>query len=343
MKLPSPERLQRHRTVNLRLSSARRRQLAAALALAACGLTAHAEGAYPNRPIRLVVPFATAGVTDTSARIVAEKLSHELGQQVIVDNKPGAAGNIGTQMVANAEPDGYTLLLAYDGTLVINPSVYAKVGFDPVKDLAPIGKIGDAVLIVVVNPKVQATTLSELQAVAKATPGGLSYGSAGTGATTHLAGEMLKQRTGMPLVHVPYKGGGQAMGDVVSGVLPMNFTAVAGAMPFIQSKQLRPIAVASRQRVASLPDVPTFIESGLKDFEINSWVGVSAPARTPQPIIAKLNQALNKVLATPEMRERLGKLGIVAQPGTPAAFGQEIVRDLAKNKAIVKAADIRID
>jgi tripartite-type tricarboxylate transporter receptor subunit TctC len=329
--------------VNLHLSSPRR-LLAAALAMAACGLSsAYAQGDYPSRPIRLIVPFATAGVTDTSARIVAEKLSHELGQQVVVDNKPGAAGNIGTQMVANAEPDGYTLLLAYDGTLVINPNVYAKVPFDPVKDFAPIGKIGDAVLMVVVNPKVQATKLSELQAVAGTTPGGLSYGSAGTGSTTHLAGEMLKQRTGMPLVHVPYKGGGHAMGDVVSGVLPMNFTAVAGAMPFIRSKQIRPIAVASRQRVASLPDVPTFIEAGLKDFEINSWVGLAAPARTPQPVLTKLNQALNKVLSTPELRERLGNLGIVAQPGTPAAFGQEIVRDLANNKAIVKAANIRID
>jgi tripartite-type tricarboxylate transporter receptor subunit TctC len=321
----------------------RRHLLGAALALAAAGLSpAHAQD-YPTRPIKLIVPFATAGVTDTSARIVAEKLSLELGQQVVVDNKPGAAGNIGTQMVANAEPDGYTLLLAYDGTLVINPSVYAKVPFDPVKDFASIGKIGDAVLMVVVNPKVAATKLSELQAVAKSTPGGLSYGSAGTGSTTHLAGEMLRQRTGMALTHVPYKGGGQAMGDAVSGVLPMNFTAVAGAMPFIKSGQLRPIAVASRQRAPALPDVPTFIESGLKDFEINSWVGLVAPARTPKPVLARLNQALNKVLGTAEMRERLNKLGIVAQPGTPEAFGQEIVRDLEKNKAIVKAADIKLD
>ncbi|MFD0667166.1 Bug family tripartite tricarboxylate transporter substrate binding protein [Ramlibacter sp. MAHUQ-53] len=330
--------------MNFQRLSSRRSLLAAALALAAAALpAAHAQGNYPSKPIRLVVPFATAGVTDTSARIVAEKLGQELGQQVIVDNKPGAAGNIGTQIVANAEPDGYTLLLAYDGTLVINPSVYPKVPFDTLKDFAPIGKIGDAVLIVVVNPKVPASKLSELQAVASATPGGLSYGNAGTGSTTHLAGEMLKQRTGMTLVHVPYKGGGQAMGDVVSGVLPMNFTAVAGAMPFIQSKQLTPIAVASRQRVASLPDVPTFIESGLKDFEINSWVGLAAPARTPPAVVARLNQALNKVLATPEMRERLAKLGIVAQPGTPAAFAEEIARDLAKNRAIVKAADIRIE
>ena len=329
--------------MNLHLSLPRRHFLAT-LAFAACGLsTAHAQGDYPTRTIRLIVPFATAGVTDTSARIVADKLSQELGQTVIVDNKPGAAGNIGTQMVARAEADGYTLLLAYDGTLVINPNVYQKVPFDPIKDFAPIGKIGDAVLMVVVNPKLHATKLSELETVAKATAGGLSYGSAGNGSTTHLAGEMLKQRTGMPLVHVPYKGGGASMGDVVSGVLPMTFAAVAGAVPFIQSGQVRPIAVASRQRVPSLPDVPTFIESGLKDFEINSWVGLAAPAKTPQRVITRLNLALNKVLNSPDVRERLGKLGIIAQPGTPEAFGQEIVRDLSKNKAITKAADIRID
>jgi tripartite-type tricarboxylate transporter receptor subunit TctC len=326
------------------LPSLRRRLLGVALALAACGVSpAHAQADYPTKPIRLIVPFATAGVTDTSARIVAEKLSQLLGQQVLVENRAGAAGNIGTQLVAAAEPDGYTLLLGYDGTLIINPNVYAKVPFDPIKDFAPIGKIGDAILVVVVNPKVPATKLSELQAVAKATPGGLSYGSAGTGSTTHLAGELLKQRTGMALTHVPYKGGGQAMGDLVGGTLPMHFTAVAGAMPFITSNQIRPIAVASRQRAPSLPDVPTFIEAGLKDFEVNSWVGLVAPARTPPAVIAKLNQALNKVLGTPEMRERLNKLGITAQPGTPESFGQEIVRDLAKNKAIIKAADIKLD
>lgn len=324
--------------------SPRRRLLAAALALSAGVLpTAHAQGGYPSKPIRLIVPFATGGVSDTSARIVAEKLGQQLGQQVVVDNKPGAAGNIGTQMVAAAEPDGYTLLLGYDGTLVINPNVYAKVPFDPVKDLTPVGKIGDAVLIVVVNPKLGATNLAELQAVAKSTPGGLSFGSAGTGSTTHLAGEMLHQRTGMPLTHVPYKGGGQAMGDLVGGTLPMLYTAVAGAMPFIKGNQIRPIAVSSRQRVPSLPDVPTFIEAGLKDFEFNSWVSLMAPARTPKPVIDKLNQALNKVLTAPEMRERLSMLGIVATPGTPQDHAQEIVRDLEKNKAVVKTAAIKIE
>ncbi|KQP11800.1 tripartite tricarboxylate transporter substrate binding protein [Pseudorhodoferax sp. Leaf267] len=323
---------------------ARRRLLGIALALAACALPpVHAQGDYPTKPIRLIVPFATGGVSDTSARIVAEKLGQQLGQQVVVDNKPGAAGNIGTQMVAAAEPDGYTLLLGYDGTLVINPNVYAKVPFDPIKDFAPIGKIGDAVLIVVVNPKLGASNLAELQAVARSTAGGLSYGSAGTGSTTHLAGEMLHQRTGMPLTHVPYKGGGQAMGDLVGGTLPMLYTAVAGAMPFIKGNQIRPIAVSSRQRVASLPDVPTFIEAGLKDFEFNSWVSLMAPARMPKPIVDKLNQALNKVLTAPEMRDRLATLGIVAMPGTPQDHAQEIVRDLEKNKAVVKTAGIRID
>ncbi|QHI99896.1 tripartite tricarboxylate transporter substrate binding protein [Xylophilus rhododendri] len=313
------------------------------LALAAALPAAQAQHDYPNKPIRLIVPFATGGVTDTSARIVAEKLGQQLGQPVVVDNRPGAAGNIGTQLVAQAEPDGYTLLLGYDGTMVINPHVYAKVPFDTVKDFAPIGKIGDALLLAVVNPKVQATNLAELQTLARNTPGGISYGSSGTGGTTHLAGEMLRQRTGANLVHIPYKGGGPALADVVGGTLPMTFTAVAGAMPFIKAGQVGPIGVTSRQRAPSLPDTPTFIEQGLKDFEINSWVGLLAPVKTPRPVIDKLNQALNKVLAAPDMLERLNSLGIVAMPGPPEAFGAEIVRDLAKNKAVVKAAEIKLD
>lgn len=323
---------------------ARRRLLGATVALAACGLSAaHAQSDYPSKPIRLIVPFATSGVTDTSARIVAEKLSNELGQQVLVDNKPGAAGNIGTQMVAGATPDGYTLLLGYDGTLVINPNVYTKVPFNPVKDFAPVGKIGDAILLVATNAKLGVGTMSELQNYAKTVPGGLSYGSAGTGSTTHLAGEMLHQRTGIPMTHVPYKGGGQALLDVAGGALPATFAAVTGAMPFVKGGQIKAVAVTSRQRAPSLPDVPTFIEAGLKDFEINSWVGLLAPARTPKPVIQKLSVALQKVLSAPEMRDRLASLGIVAMPGTPEDFGREIVADLEKNKEIVKTANIKLD
>ena len=322
----------------------RRRVLAAALVLAACvAPTARAQPAYPSKPIRLIVPFAVAGVTDTTARLVADKLGQQLGQQVVVENKPGAAGNIGTQAVASAEPDGYTLLLAYDGTLVINPSVYAKVPFDTLKDFAPIGKIGDAILIIVINPKLPATNFAELLALAKATPGGLSYGSAGTGSTPHLAGEMLHQRTGIALTHIPYKGGGAALTDTVGGVLPMVYTAVAGAAPFIKSQQVRPIAVSSAQRAPSLPDVPTLIEAGVKDFEFNSWMGLMAPARTPKPVIDRLNQALQAVLRAPEMRERLAGLGVVAMPGTPESFGREVAHDLQKNRNVIKAANIKLD
>ncbi|MCZ2496365.1 tripartite tricarboxylate transporter substrate binding protein [Xylophilus sp. Kf1] len=329
-------------------TGARRRLLQAgvALACAACfGLQAQpaAHAGYPTKPIRLVVPFSTGGVTDTGARVVADRLSQVLGQPVVVDNRAGAAGNIGTQMVAQAEPDGYTLLLGYDGTMVINPNVYARVGFDPIKDFAPIGKIGNAALAIVVNPKLPVRNFAELLAYGKATPGGISFGTSGTGSTTHLAGESLRQRTGLPLTHVPYKGGGQSLTDVVGGVLPMLFTAVAGAAPFIKAGQVRPIAVSSAQRSPAFPEVPTLIESGVKDFVFDSWLGLLAPARTPRPVIDRLNQALQEVLKTPEMRERLAGLGIVPTPGTPEEFGRQIAADLQANKAIVKAADIRID
>jgi tripartite-type tricarboxylate transporter receptor subunit TctC len=193
--------------------------ITASLALGAG--TAAAQAAYPNKPIRLIVPFAPGGVTDTSGRLIADQLSKRLGQQVIVDNKPGASGNIGTQMVAAAEPDGYTLLLGFDGTMVINPHVFPKVGFDTAKDFAPIGKIGDAILILVSNPSVPAKTLQQVIALSKTQSGGLSYGTSGTGGTPHIAGELLKQRTGSNLVHIPYKGGGQAMIDVMGGSIPL--------------------------------------------------------------------------------------------------------------------------
>ncbi|WP_422386440.1 Bug family tripartite tricarboxylate transporter substrate binding protein [Bordetella parapertussis] len=217
--------------------------------------------AYPDKPIRLIVPFAPGGVTDTGARVVADKLGQRLGQQVVVDNRPGASGNIGTQMAARAAPDGYTLVVGFDGTLVINPHIYRDLPFDPVQDFAPVSKIGDAVLIIVTNPKVPAKNLQDLLAYSKSLPAGVSYGSAGIGSTPHLAGELLKMRTGANFVHVPYKGGGQAMADLVGGTLPMLYTAVAGAYPFIQKGQVQAITVSSRQRLASLPDVPTVAES----------------------------------------------------------------------------------
>ncbi len=319
------------------------RLLAAALPLALAMGPAAAQQDYPNKPIRLIVPFTPGGVTDTGARVVADKLGARLGQSVVVDNRPGASGNIGTQMVATAAPDGYTLLLGFDGTLVINPHVYAKVPFDTLKDFAPVSKIGDAVLIIVVHPSVPAKTLSELVAYSKTNPGGVSYGSAGTGSTPHLAGELLKARTGANFVHVPYKGGGQSMTDLVGGSLPMLYTAVAGAYPFVQKGQIRPIAVSSAQRLTSLPEVPTVAESGVPGFESSSWIGILAPAKTPQPIVERLQRELHAVVQSPEVRERLASLGISALGNTPAEFGQQIRADLAKYDQIVKAAKVRVD
>lgn len=302
-----------------------------------------AQAAYPSKPIRLVVPFTPGGVTDTSGRIVAEQLSRRLGQQVIVDNKPGASGNIGTQMVAVAEPDGYTLVLAFDGTMVINPHVFEKVPFNTVRDFAPVGKIGDAVLILVSNPGVTAKTLREVIALSKTQASGLSYGTSGTGGTPHIGGELLKQRTGANLVHIPYKGGGQAMTDVLGGNIPLVYTAVAGAMQHVKSGKLNAVAVSSAQRLKSLPDVPTFIESGVADFDISSWVGILAPAKTPKAVLDRLNSELNAVLADPDVRERLGGLGISATPGTPESFSEEIKRDLSRYGSVVRAAGIKAE
>ena len=302
---------------------------------------AQSPAAYPNKPIKLVVPFTPGGVTDTSGRLIAEQLSKRLGQPVIVDNKPGASGNIGTQQVATADPDGYTLLLGFDGTLVINPHVFEKISFDTEKDFASIGKIGDAMLILVAYPGVAVKTLRDVIALSKSQPGGLSYGTSGTGGTPHIAGELLKQQTGANLVHIPYKGGGQALIDVLGGNVPLVYTAVAGALQHVKGGKLTAIAVSSAQRSSSLPEVPTFIESGVADFEISSWVGLLAPAKTPKPIIDRLNAELNAVLNDAETRARLETLGITAMPSTPAKFADEIKRDLVRYGKVVKSAGIK--
>ena len=317
--------------------------MGALLLCATAALPSFAQSPYPNKPIRLVVPFTPGGVTDTSGRLIAEQLTKRLGQQVIVDNKPGASGNIGTQQVAAAAPDGYTLVLGFDGTMVINPHVFDKVPFDTLKDFAPVGKIGDAVLIVVAHPSVAAKTLAEVIALSKTQVGGLSYGTSGTGGTPHIAGEQLKLRTGANLVHVPYKGGGQALIDVMGGSIPLVYTAVAGAQGHVKSGKLKAIAVSSAQRSKSLPDVPTFIESGVPDFEVSSWVGLLAPAKTPKAIVDKLNTELNAVLNDPDVREKLNVMGITATPGTADKFGDEMKRDLARYGPVVKAAGIKAE
>jgi len=322
----------------------RRHWLLTAFAAAATVFTAGAHAqTYPSKPIRLVVPFTPGGVTDTSGRLIAEQLGKRLGQQVIVDNKPGASGNIGTQMVAAAEPDGYALLLGFDGTLVINPHVFPKVGFDTLKDFAPVGKIGDAVLILVAHPDVPAKSLKDVIALSRSRADGLSYGTSGTGGTPHIAGELLKQRSGANLTHIPYKGGGQALTDVLGGNIPLVYTAIAGAMPHVKSGKLHPVAVSSAKRASSLPDVPTFIENGVTDFEASSWVALLAPARTPKAIVDKLNAELNAVLNDPETRDKLNGMGITATPGAADKFAEEMKRDLTRYGQVVKSANIRAE
>ncbi len=298
---------------------------------------------YPNKAIRLIIPFAPAGVTDTSGRYIADQLTKKLGQSVIVENRTGASGNIGTSLVAQAEPDGYTLVLGFDGTLVINPNVFSKVPFDSVKDFSPVGKIGDAVLILVANNNFPGKTVNDVIQLSKKDPNGLSYGTSGTGGTPHIAGELLKQKTGANLVHVPYKGGGQALIDVLGGSIPLVYTAVAGAAQYVNTNRLTAIAVSSKTRAPSLPNVPTFIESGIPNFEVSSWVGLLAPAGTPKPIIQRLNLALNEILSSKEGRDRLEEMGIVATPDTPEHFEEQIKADLAKYRSVVKAAQIRVD
>jgi len=319
--------------------------MAAISALSFGGFTtaAQAQDGFPNKPIRLVVPFTPGGVTDTSARVIAEYLGQRLGQNVIVDNKPGASGNIGAALVKSAAPDGYTLVLGFDGTMVINPHVFPRLPFDTLKDFTPIGKIGDATLILVAHPDTPVKNLADVIALSKSTPGGLSFGTSGTGGTPHIAGELLKMQTGAKLVHVPYKGGGQAMTDVVGGSIPLVYTAVAGAHGFVKSGRLRAVAVSSAKRSSALPDVPTFIESGVPDFVVNSWVGLLAPVNLPPAIASRLNTDLNAVLNDPAVRERLRVLGIDATPGSAEQFREEMRRDLARYGAVVKAAGISVE
>ena len=294
---------------------------------------------WPTKPVRIIAPFAPGGVADSSARVISERLGARLGQPVVVENRPGASGNIGTAQVASAAPDGYTLLLGFDGTMVVNPHVYAKLPFDTLRDFAPVTKLGDATLILVAHPSVAAKDVRELVSSKQQ----YSYGTAGTGSTPHLAGELLAQRTGVLLTHVPYKGGGQAMGDVVGGQIPLVFTAVATAQQFVRSGKLKGLGVSSAKRSGSLPEVPTFVESGLEGFVVDSWVGILAPAQTPRPVLDRLQKEISAVLEEPQTRERYATLGIEPVGNSPAQFTEQIRADLARWERVVRQANIRIE
>jgi tripartite-type tricarboxylate transporter receptor subunit TctC len=311
--------------------------LAAALALAA---GAAAGQGYPNKPIRFVVPYPPGGGTDVVARILTEPLAAELGQPIIIDNRGGAAGNVGTDIAAKSPADGYTVLFTLSSH-TINPRLYDKLPFDVEKDFAPVSLAAMIPQILVVNPGVPASNVKELIALAKAQPGKLNYASVGTGSPGHIAGELFKLRTGVDIVHVPYKGGGPAVTDTIGGQVQLLFVSMPAAWQFVKAGRLKAIAVTSAKRSATAPDVPTFVESGVPDFVVDSWYGALVPAKTPPAAVARLNAAFVKVLDLPQVRERLMAQGAEAAASTPAEFDRVIRDELAKWEYVIRAANIK--
>ncbi len=313
-----------------------------ALGCMAIAAATHAQD-YPSKPIRLIVPFGTGGATDTSGRALAEALDRKFGLRMVVENRAGAGGNIGTELVAQSSPDGYTLLLALDATMVVNPFTLTKVPFDTLKDFAPVTKLGDVALLLAAHPSLPAKNLAELLAYSKAHPDKLSYGSGGNGSTTHVAGELLKQRTGLDMQHIAYKSGGLAVLDAVGGQVQLTYSAAAGSSAHIRAGRLVGIGVSTTKRVGSLPEIPTFIEQGLTDFEAVLWVGVMAPAKTPGPIIDKLHRDITAVLKEPELRQRFDALGIEPVGNTPEEFAAQIKADMSRWQRVVERAKIKAD
>jgi len=311
----------------------------AALALLAPGAWAQP---YPSHPVRMVVPFAPGGATDIIARIVAQKLADRLGQSVVVENKPGAGTTIGNAEVAKAKPDGYTFLFA-PTPFVISQVVYPKLPYDPQKDFAPVSLLAVSPFILVVNAAFPARTTAELVAIAKAKPGTVTFASAGNGTVPHLAGELFKLRAGVDLVHVPYKGGGPAIVDLVSGQVPMMFATPIEVSPHVQSGRLRVLGTTSLARLAAMPDVPTLSESGYPDFEVLSFFGVLAPAGTPPEIVDRVAADLAAVMELPDVRDRFAQQSAEARVLGPAAFSAFLARERDKWADIVKRSGAKVD
>jgi tripartite-type tricarboxylate transporter receptor subunit TctC len=301
----------------------------------------HAADPYPNRPVRMIVPFNAGGATDIIARIVSQKLSESLGQNVFVDNRPGANGVIGTEVVARSLPDGYTLLMVTAGTHAINSSLYKDIAYDPVKDFVHINFVATAPNVLIVNNSVPANDIKALIELAKEKPGQLTYGSAGLGSTLHLAGALFEEMAGVHLTHVPYKGGSQAMTDLLGERLTMMFDSISSAVPRIKQGNVRPLGVTSAKRSAALPEVPTIAEAGVPGYEATAWFGVVAAANTPKEIVNKLNAAINKVLENPDVREKLLALGTEPVGGTPEQFAAHVKKEVAKWRKVVIEAGLK--
>jgi tripartite-type tricarboxylate transporter receptor subunit TctC len=314
---------------------------AAAVLLGLAGASGEARAQnFPNRPITLVIPFAPGGSTSIVGRVIADRMSQLLGQAIVVDNRPGAGGTVGTKVVAKSEPDGYTILLGYTGTLAIGPSLYKDAGYDPRKSFAPIGMIGNAPSALAVHPSFPAGSVAELIAYAKANPGKVNFGSAGVGSVNHITGEYFARSAGITLVHIPYKGTGPALTDLLGGHIPMALAPIPAIHANVAAGLLRALAVTGKTRSGLLPDVPTISEAGLAGFEASLYYGLVAPAGTPQAVIDTFSKALQAALASDEVKKQLALDGTEITSGTPEDYAAFIDRDEKKWAELVKASGV---
>ena len=306
-------------------------------------LAAPAAADYPDRPIRLVVPFPAGGGADALARTIMPRVAQELGASIVIDNRPGAGGNVGAEFVAHAAPDGYTLLYGTNGTHAINRALYAKQGFDPVRDFAPVSRMTQIAALLVVNPSVPAKNVAELVDYARANPGKVFFASAGNGTTSHLAGELFKTAAGIDIVHVPYRGGGLAAADVAGGQVQMMIDVMPNVLPLATGGKLRALGVSTAARVPAAPEIPTIAESGLPGFEVSAWDGIFAPAGTPPAVIERLNAAIRAALADPKVREALVARGTQPVTSTPDELARHVVAESEKWARVVRQSGAKID
>ncbi len=316
--------------------------LLAALAIAAAPAQGAAPTPYPNKFVRFIVPYAPGGSSDVLARTLGQKLDNTLGQTFIVDNRPGAGSMIGTNIAAKSTPDGYTIILS-DMPHTINPSIYLKVPYDPIKDFSPISIIGVSPMFLFANVSVQAQNVKDFIALAKTQPGKIAIASGGTGATTHLMAELLQSNAGIQLIHVPYKGAGPALTDVVAGQIPVTFTSMATAASQVKSGRLRILGVTSAKRLPAFPNVATFAESGVPGMVVEHWWGVMAPAGVPRPIIEKLHGAIVTAVNSPDLRERFATLAVEPRTNTPQEFRALLASDVKRWARVVKDAGIKLE
>jgi tripartite-type tricarboxylate transporter receptor subunit TctC len=316
----------------------------AVMLVAALAAGVSAAQVYPTKPIRMIVGFPPGGGTDVMARLVVPKMIEAWGQQVVIDNRAGATGIIGTDLVAKAVPDGYTLLMGHVATNAIAASLFAKLPFDPARDFAPITRVSSVPHLLVVHPSVDARTVKDLIAFAQARPGQITFPSAGNGSTPHLAGEIFKTMTGVNLVHVPYKGSGQSMQDLLGGQVQVAFDTTPAVMQYVKAGRLRPLGVSTLKRLAALPEVPTIAESGVPGYEVTTWYGLFAPAGTPPAIVRKVFTEVARIVRLPDVKERLDGLGTEETTNaSPEEFAALVKADIAKYATVIKAAGLRID